>query len=258
MRESWIIAFNVFRQLLRNRILVVLTLFALSLTGVVVFLGDLGQEAEVRLAQDFGLLAIEWVAFFSVLLCHVVLLFEETELKTINILLVKPVARWQYLLGKILGSVLLMLMNQAGMVLLLLVIAWANGLELVTPEYLVAVVYLSFGGALLSTVTGLFSILASSVPAAAVFTTFAFGLGHFTTNLLEWVQRLDSVALKWGVKLLYWILPNFSLFNLKENLGKISVTLSFGGVYFWPVVYALAYGSIMFGIAVWSYERKEF
>lgn len=258
MREAWIIAFNVFRQLLRNRILVVLTLFALSLMGVVVFLGDLGQEAEVRLGQDFGLLAIEWVAFFSVLLCHVVLLFEETELKTINILLVKPVARWQYLLGKVLGSVLLMLMNQAGMVLLLLGVSWVYGLRLVTPEFLVAVTYLSLGGALLSTVAGLFSILASSVPAAAVFTTFAFALGHFTTNLLDWVQRLDNEALKWGVKVLYWVLPNFSLFNLKENLGKISVLISFGGVYYWPVAYALLYGGIMFGIAVWSYERKEF
>ncbi len=258
MREAWIIAFNVFRQLMRNRILVVLTLFALSLMGVVVFLSDLGQEAELRLGQDFGLLAIEWVAFFSVLLCHVVLLFEETELKTISILLVKTVERWQYLLGKILGSVLLMLMNQAGMVVLLLVLSWAYHLTLVTSEFMVAMAYLAVGGALLSSITSLFCILASSVPAAAVFTTFTFALGHFTTNLLEWVQRLDNDFLKWGVKLLYWIVPNFSLFNLKENLNKISATLTFGGVYLWPLAYALLYGGIMFGIAVWSYERKEF
>ena len=258
MREAWIIALNVFRQLLRNRILVVLTLFALSLTGVVVFLGDLGQEAELRLAQDFGLLAIEWVAFFSVLLCHVVLLFEETELKTINILLVKPVDRWQYLLGKIWGSVLLMLMNQAGMVLLLLLIGWAYGLPVVSPAFLVAVLYLSLGGLLLSTVAGLFSILASSVPAAAVFTTFAFALGHFTTNLLDWAERTHHHGLKVLLRVLYWVLPNFSLFNLKENLSVIGPAVTFKGVFLWPLVYVLAYGGLMFGLAKWSYERKEF
>ncbi len=258
MRETWVIAFNVFRQLMRNRILVVLTLFALCLVGVVVFLGDLGQEAETRLGQDFGLLAIEMVGFFSVLLCHVVLLFEETELKTLSILLVKPVERWQYLGGKILGSVLLMLMNQAAMVALLLLLSQNHHLELVTGEFLVAAGYLSLGGVLLSTVTGFFGVLASSVPAAAVFSTFAFGIGHFTTNLLEWVQRLDNPGLKAFVQGLYWVLPNFSLFNLKENLGRVGETASFSGIFWWPVAYSLAYGGLMFALAVWSYEHKEY
>jgi ABC-type Na+ efflux pump permease subunit len=258
MREIWIIAFNVFRQLLRNRILVVLTLFALSLVGVVVFLGDLGQEAETRLGQDFGMLAIEWVGFFSVLLCHVVLLFEETELKTLSILLVKPIERWQYLGGKILGSVLLMLMNQGVMVLLLLGLSWHLHLHLVDGDFLAATAYLALGGALLSTVAGLFGVLASSVPAAAVFTTFAFTLGHFTANLLEWVQRLDSPLLKWVVRLLYWILPNFSLFNLKENLNRIGAVPAFSSVFLWPMAYGLLYGGIMFALAKWSYDRKEF
>jgi Cu-processing system permease protein len=256
MREVWLIAFNVFRQLLRNRILVVLTLFALSLTGVVVFLGDLGQEAETRLGQDFGLLAVEWVGFFSVLLCHVVLLFEETELKTLSILLVKPISRWQYLLGKVLGAVLLMLMNQAGMTLLLLALSWWRGLVLVDASFLMAAAYLALGGALLSTVTAFFSVLASSVPAAAVFTTFAFALGHFTTNLLEWVQRLQDSLLQGLVKLVYWIVPNFSLFNLKENLGQVSLQPE--AVYLWPLAYGALYGGVMLGLAVWIYEHKEY
>jgi ABC-type Na+ efflux pump permease subunit len=258
VREIWIIAFNVFRQLLRNRILVVLTLFALSLVGVVIFLGNLGQEAETRLGQDFGMLAIEWVGFFSVLLCHVVLLFEETELKTLSILLVKPIERWQYLGGKILGSVLLMLMNQLVMVLLLVALSFNARLHLVDGDFVAGVAYLSLGGALLSTVAGLFGVLASSVPAAAVFTTFAFTLGHFTTNLLEWVQRLDSPALKVLVRLLYWILPNFSLFNLKENLNRIGAVPAFSSVFLWPLAYGLLYGGIMFAMAKWSYDRKEF
>ena len=258
MREVWIIAFNVFRQLLRNRILVVLTFFALSLIGVVAFLGDLGQEAETRLGQDFGLLAIEWVGFFSVLLCHVVLLFEETELKTLSILLVKPIQRWQYLGGKILGSVLLMLMNQAGMVLLLFVLSGFVHLSLVASEFLVASAYLAMGGALLSTLAGLFGVLASSVPAAAVFTVFVFFIGHFTTNLLEWVQRLDSRFLRSLVRVLYWVVPNFSLFNLKENLDSIAKAATLSGVFFWPIAYGLLYGGMVFAVAVWSYEHKEF
>ena len=258
MLETWIIASNVFRQLLRNRILVVLTLCALGMVGVVAFLGDLGQEAELRLARDFGLLALEWVGFFTVLLCHVVLLFEESELKTYSILLVKPVERWHVLLGRTVGAVLLMLMNQAGMLVLLALLAWWRGLPIVDSDLVVAAAYLAAGGALFSAVTAFFSVLASSVPAAAMFSTFAFGLGHFTTNLLEWDEHLANPGLAAAVKVLYWITPNFSLFNLKENLDQSGANVFLGGVFFWPLAYAACYGALLLSLALWRYERKDF
>lgn len=258
MRETWIIGANIFRQLLRNRILVVLSLCAVALVGVVAFLGDLGQEAELRLGRDFGLLAVEAAGFFTVLLCHVVLLFEEAELKTYNILLVRPVRRWQVLAGRVLGAILLMLMNQAGMVVLLKVLGWWRGLALVDADFLVAALYLALGGAFFSAVTAFFSVLASSVPAAAMFSTFAWALGHFTANLVEWSQRLHSAGVKAAVKALYWITPNFSLFNLKENLEKVGASVSLQGVFVWPVAYAVLYGGFLLTLALWRYERKDF
>lgn len=258
MLEAWVIAANVFRQLLRNRILVVLSLLALGMVGVVAFLGDLGQEAELRLGRDFGLLAVETAGFFTVLLCHVVLLFEETELKTYNILLVRPIRRWQALCGRVLGAVLLMLMNQAGMVALLWGLGLWRGLDLVTGDFLVAAAYLAAGGALFSVVAAFFSVMASSVPAAAMFSTFAWGLGHFTTNLVEWTQRLEGGLLKGLARFLYWVTPNFSLFNLKENLDRIGGSLSLGGVFLWPLAYGLLYGGLVLGLALWRYEHKEF
>jgi Cu-processing system permease protein len=258
MRETWVIASNVFRQLLRNRILVVLSLFAVAIVGVVAFLGDLGQEAEQRLGQDFGLLAIEAVGFFTVLLCHVVLLFEESELKTYSILLVKPVERWQVLLGRVLGAWLLLLMNVAGMTALLELLALWRGLPLVTGDTLAATAYLAVGGALFSAVTAFFSVMASSVPAAAMFATFAFALGHFTANLLEWVQRLDQPGLRWAVRALFWVTPNFSLFNLRENLGQVDAGAGFAAIYLWPLAYACCYGAVVLGLALWRYERKDF
>jgi len=258
MREVLVIAFNIVRQLLRNRILVVLSLIAAALVGVVAFLGDLGQEAELRLGRDFGLLAVEAAGFFTVLLAHVVLLFEESELKTFNILLVRPVERWQVLAGRVLGAFLLLLMNEAGMVLLLKALGWWRGLDLVNLDFLVAAAYLAAGGALFSVVTAFFSVLASSVPAAAMFATFAWALGHFTTNLVEWTQRLDHGSVRGAVRLLYWFTPNFSLFNLKDSLDQISSSLTLGGVFGWPLLYGSLYGSLLLGLALWRYERKEF
>src|SRR5580658_2534461 len=165
MRETWLIGTNVFRQLMRNRILVVLLLFAFSFIGVTMFLGDLGQETDIRLTRDFGLLAIEAVGFFTVLLCHVVLLFEETELRTISILFVKPIRRWQYMAGKVLGSAFLLLLNQGAMLVLLLGIQAYWGLpNLIDGSFLLASAYLFLSGILFSIVAVFFTIYASTVP----------------------------------------------------------------------------------------------
>lgn len=258
MREIFVIAGNIFRQLLRNRILVVLSLCAACMVGVIAFLGDLGQEAELRLGRDFGLLAVEAVGFFTVLLCHVVLLFEESELKTFNILLVRPVERWQVLSGRILGAVLLMLMNQAGMVALLKALGWWRGLDLVNLDFVAAAAYLAAGGVLFSIVTAFFSVLASSVPAAAMFSTFAWALGHFTTNLVEWTQRLKAGLVRDAVGVLFWVTPNFSLFNLKEHLDQVGSSLSLSGVFGWPLAYLCLYGGLLMGLGLWRYENKEF
>jgi ABC-type transport system involved in multi-copper enzyme maturation permease subunit len=277
--EIWLIGSNVFRQLMRNRILAVLFLFGLAAVGAAAFLGDLGQEAEIRLSKDFGLLALEWIGFFTVLLCHLVLLFEETELRTISILLVKPIARWHYLSGKLLGSALLLLLNQCSMLLFLWLLSKWRGLTgIIDASFMLAGLYLFLSCLLFSVVVVFFSIYASTVPACAVYASFTFFIGHFTTNLLEWVGRMDQPALAKLVKVLYYFIPNFSLFNLKENLvavqlllkGSVADPYAMGGpstiligstgygIYSWPLFYLAAYGSALMLFSLWRYEHKEY
>jgi len=259
MREALFIGLNVFRQLLRNRILVVLLLFALSLIGLALVLGDLGQEADLRLSRDFGLLTLQGIGFFTVLLCHVVLLFEESELRTVALLLVKPIARWQYLTGKILGSVFLTAFMQGCMLLLLLGLAAWRGQDVFDPSFLAAALYFFLSFILFSVVTGFFAVFASSVPACAVFATFAYGLGSFTTNLLEWVSRMDKPLLKAAVQALYFVMPNFSLFNLRENLAGLLPGAELGwGPYLWPLAYGSLYGGFILSLSIWRYARKEY
>lgn len=257
MKQVLIIGQNIFRQLLRNRILSVLFLFSLSLTGLVTFLADLGTEAETRLSRDFGLLAVEWIGFFTVLLCHVVLLFEETELKTISILLVKPIRRWQYMAGKLCGSLLLLAANQAGMVGVLWLTGVVRGNTLVDMPFLMASLYLFGELFLFSVVVLFFSIYASTVPSCAVYSSFTFALGHFTGNLVEWVEEMHRPQLAWMVKGLYYLVPNLGLFDLKDMLFSGGQALT-AGTFLWPLAYGLCYGGALLALSVWQYDKKEY
>jgi Cu-processing system permease protein len=277
VRETWLIGTNVFRQLMRNRILLVLLLFAICLVGIAAFLGDLGQEAEMRLSRDFGLLAIEGIGFFTVLACHVVLLFEETELRTVSILFVKPIRRWHYMAGKVLGSVFLLAMNQLAMFLVLLSLAHGSSL-IVDGPVAISALYLFLSGVLFSIVTVFFTIYASTVPACAAYATFAFFLGHFTTNFFQWAKQMQQPMVEQVVRFLYYLTPNFSLFNLKDN--GTAIRLLWYGVsadryaldrpssvlvgpnsmqpYLWPLAYLVTYGGALLVLSLWRYERKEY
>ena len=55
MHKILLIGLNIFRQLIRNRILVVLVFFAAGLAWAIQIASRLGVEVEARMAMDLGL-----------------------------------------------------------------------------------------------------------------------------------------------------------------------------------------------------------
>ena len=60
-----------------------------------------------------------------------------------------------------------------------------------------------------------------------------------------------------GVKAIYYLLPNLTLFNLNDAFsgGQMELTLGF---FLWPLGYALLYGGIMLLLSFWQFEKKEY
>lgn len=97
------IAINTFRELLRNRILSVILLFACALIGFSLVLATLSLGETKRIIVDFGLSMIEIGGLIAVIFVGGQILFKEIEGKTIYLILSKPIARKDYILGKFFG-----------------------------------------------------------------------------------------------------------------------------------------------------------
>jgi hypothetical protein len=76
------------------------------------------------------------------------------------------------------------------------------------------------------------------------------------------VTRLEKPALIAVVKVVYFVVPNFSLFNLKDNLDAIQLLSASeaGGLapYLWPLAYLACYGGALLLWTTRLYERKEY
>src|SRR6476620_11450606 len=116
---------NTLTELTRLKVFYVLLVFALLLIGSSIFMAQFTFQQEFQILKDISLGAM---SIFSSLLAIVVtarLLPQDREDRTVYTILARPVARYEYIAGKLIGVLLLLAISILMMSLLfLLVLYW--------------------------------------------------------------------------------------------------------------------------------------
>ena len=90
MRSAFIIAINTFREIIRDRILYGIVVFALILLGVSLALGSLGIQEQVRISLNFGFMGIQLSLVVLAIFVGSTLVYKEIEKQTVTTLLARP------------------------------------------------------------------------------------------------------------------------------------------------------------------------
>ena len=117
------IALNTFRENLRDKLLYNLLVFALLMIGSSLLLMRLTLGEFHRLLLNVGLGSINIFGVLIAIFVGIGLVNKEIEKKTIYTIVSKPVARYQFLIGKYLGLTMTLFVNtviMAGGLLLVL------------------------------------------------------------------------------------------------------------------------------------------
>lgn len=257
MRRILAVADYIFKQSFRNRMLNVLVVFAILTIGFSVVISSLAQETEIKMVKDFGLFSISIFAFFTLLLSITIQMFEETELKTISMVIVKPINRYEYLTGKYLGICATIFMNVFFMLVALLFVINISGGDPWDPRLILSVFYSFLGTAMLSSVALLLAVVATNVPTCVIFLLLFYVLGHLTIHLKNIAMLSESAFFKTVADIIYYSVPNFEAFNLKDKI------YSYDG-FFAPeylvlsLLYTLTYSVFALIIASHLFSKKEF
>lgn len=100
------IAYNTFREAVRNRILYFILFFALILMAASGVVKELAIAAQERIVMNIGLASISFFGLMAAVFVGISLVYNELEKKTIYTIVSKPVHRHQFLLGKYFGLLL--------------------------------------------------------------------------------------------------------------------------------------------------------
>jgi len=248
------IALNTFREAVRDKVLVTLLVFALLVMGSAKVIQPLALGEEAKVVKDLGLSAI---ALFGVLIAVLVggrLVYKEVEKRTIYIVLAKPVRRWEFIAGKYLGLMAVLLASTAVMTAGFYGILAATGIK-ASAYLLLAVLMTVMELAVLTAVAIFFSTFVTPI-ASAVFTFAVYFVGHLSRDLRMLAAMSPSVFVKYLIHFLYYVLPNLSNFNVRGEVVH-DVLLS-PTVLATSVVYGLVYSAVMLLVAVLAFNRKDF
>jgi ABC-type transport system involved in multi-copper enzyme maturation permease subunit len=250
LRTIGTVAVNVFRESVRDKVLYNLVAFAVLLMAASYLIGQLTAGQDIKIIKDLGLAAIATFGLMIAVFIGIGLVWKEVERRSIYSLLTKPLSRAEFILGKYCGLGLTLAVN-----VVVMVVAWYAVLAYMStgfpPEVRAAwpapatdpgmlrAVALILVELLLVTAIALFFSTFSSPFLSAGLTLGLWVIGHFNADLKNFQSVVDSQAAAWFAHALYYVLPNFAAFDIKQQVvhaqpvpgAYLATTALYGGVY---------------------------
>ena len=248
------IALNTFREAVRDKVLYSLVFFAIVMIGGSVLVAELTIGEQDKIIRDVGLAAISIFGLLIAISIGIGLIYKEIERKTIYTIASKPVARWQFLVGKYLGllatlAVEVLIMSVAFWVTLTFIGAGSSGA-------VVSAIWLTFVEmAVVTAVATLFGCFTSPM-LAALFTVGITLIGKWSQDLLVLGQRSESPVVSAVTEIAYRVLPDLSRFDLRTEAA-------YGLEVEWEYVayatgYGAAYSAALLVVASLIFRMRDF
>ncbi len=248
------IAWYTFLEMVRSKVLYILFFFALFILALGIAMTRMTIGNELDIVSDIGLGTIEIFSVALAIFLGVSIVQKELQLKTLHPLLARPMSRAEYMLGKFLGMELMLAVEIFFMLLIFITeLAVYGGVERFVI-YLPAVYTIFIQTSMVISVAVLCSTLAE--PAVGAMLTISYWLiGTTSYNLVYLIDSKAGEGLKKAVAILRYVLPDFSHFNIKDNLvyGRGLENIHLG----WATLYGCASIILVLALSIIIFNKKE-
>ena len=230
MRAIALVALHVFRDSVRDKVLYTIVAFAVLLMAVSYLISQLTAGQDLKIIKDLGLAAMSLFGLFIAIFIGIGLVAKEIDRRSIYAVLVKPVRRSEFIVGKYLGLIGTLFVNLAVMSLAyFIVLAYMGETMSVTtlrasprpptdPRLLLAIVLIGAELALVTAIALFCSTFSSSALTSAGLTAGLYVAGQFGADLKNLEQVVESPVAGVIGRWLYYVLPNFAAFDIKASV----------------------------------------
>ncbi len=249
------IAFNTFREAVRDRVLYNLIAFALLLSGAAILVGQISIDIERLVVVNLGLTAVTFFGVVIAIFIGIGLVSKEIEKRTLYTVLSRPVRRWEFVVGKFFGLTGTLVVNTffMGIGVFLSLLYVAHKFQVNDLGILIALYFIVLQFFIVCSLALLFSSFSSPM-LAAVFTFALFVIGNLSDDLRGIAAVVKGVggAIVTGVA---YVVPNFSGMNV---IGQVAHGETIAGrLIVNNTLYALLYSAMAISGAVLIFQRRN-
>src|SRR3989440_3274292 len=278
------ITFNTLTELTRLRVFYVLLVFALLLIGSSIFMAQFSFQQEFQILKDVSLGAISIFTSLLAIVATARLLPQDLEDRTVYTILAKPVPRFEYVLGKIAGVLLLLAISTLVMGAAFLLVLYIREQAVVhatlqqmsnAPRDQVAdavriiqssafnidifpgIVIIYLKACLLAALTLFVSTFATSNIFTIVVMAFIYFIGHLQATAREyWLQEHGGgLITRIFLAVVALFFPDLQAFNLVDDI--VAGTAISLGVFAKTAVLGVFYTTIYTLLAAFVFYGKE-
>lgn len=265
MKHIWLLSGITIKEGMRNRALLGVLFFALVMCAVnMVVTGSFTRDLG-KVAVDVGLSTVSISGLAIIFFLGMPLLAKDLDKLTVYLVLARPIARRDYIIGKFLGLSALVLIS-----VLILSVITAISVKLImgmTPGYIPNLfswntfglaVFFSFLSLMIMTALSiLYTCVATSSYMAFIFTIGTYLIGQ-NIELVRTLLKQSSSDGSLAISLLNaasWVFPNLSAFDKKTVAAYgLDFTLKDIGI---TATYGICYTLMVLFITVIVFNRRE-
>ncbi|MGE5343113.1 MAG: ABC transporter permease [Candidatus Omnitrophota bacterium] len=254
MRKLKAIAFNTFKEAVRNKVFYLLVVLGVvtAVSSLIVSMLTIGDKEKVL--KDVGLAAIDFFSVLIAIFTGINLVYKEIDKRTIYNMLSKPINRGTFIFGKFLGLALTLLIALSSMTVIFFAFLWLSTGQ-VDLKILIYFVLLYMELLIITAISLLFSSFSTPI-LSSIFTISLYLIGTVTWTFNEFKDQLQGTVQKVIASVFYYILPNLDKFNIKNDLvlnQPLDPYLIVNGI-----AYAVVYISALLVLTTVIFRTREF
>lgn len=251
------IASNVFREVVRDRILWIIGFYALILGVALRILPEIAAATEDKIFLDFGLATMSVLGLIVAIFVGTGLVNKEIEKRTVLVLIAKPISRSEFITGKHLGLSAVLATLITAMTVIYLVLLQISQISYPFSSIVLAAVYLFLQLCLMTAIAITLGVFTSSVLA----TMLSFGIylmGNLSQDLVAFGRLSKNPGLESLTQKLYLVLPDLSRLDLKNQAVYGIEALPNPLTLITNAGYGVVYTVLVLAIAIIIFSRREF
>ncbi|MBK9035984.1 MAG: ABC transporter permease [Myxococcales bacterium] len=213
--RMWAIGLNTFREAARIKILYGILLIVVAANLLAIVLGEMSISQQGRVVRDIGVAGISIFGALTAIVVGVLLLYSEIQKRTIYSIISKPLARWEFVLGKYLGMALILTVLVALFALAMVVLLGYQGVAVTGP--VVKAIVLAWFEVLTVAAIAVFFSSFSSPFLSGLFALALWLIGRFTPDLRAAIATSETPWIKLVARGALAIVPDLHVFSISGS-----------------------------------------